>query len=183
MTFLVLLFWLVFPEVNSSPYISDSFVMYSSNRPTPDKCIPIPKNFTLCYGMQYKTMRLPNLLDHDTLDEVIEQAEPWPVLTNLNCHPDAQLFLCSLFAPVCLAALDREILPCRSLCEAVKKGCELRMIQYGFPWPDILSCKKFPQDNDMCIKVVAGKKQRGKSNIYLIFLCWSKKYITKLQTS
>ncbi|VDD90100.1 unnamed protein product [Enterobius vermicularis] len=35
------------------------------------------------------------------------------------------------------------------------------MLQYGFPWPDILSCKKFPQDNDMCIKVVAGKKQPG----------------------
>ncbi|VDD90099.1 unnamed protein product [Enterobius vermicularis] len=120
MTFLVLLWLLLFPA-DCNPYVSDSFVMYSSDRPSANKCIPIPKNFTLCYGMQYTTMRLPNLLEHETLDEVIEQAEPWPVLTNLNCHPDAQLFLCSLFAPVCLASLDREILPCRSLCEAVQK--------------------------------------------------------------
>jgi len=63
------------------------------------------------------------------------------------CH--FQLFLCSLFAPVCL---ERAIYPCRSLCEAVKTGCERRMQAYGFPWPEMLSCQKFPVANDMCIQ-------------------------------
>ncbi|VDN17698.1 unnamed protein product [Gongylonema pulchrum] len=105
----------------------------------------------------YSTMRLPNLLEHETVDEVIEQAAPWIPLYRLNCHPDTQLFLCSLFAPVCLATMDREILPCQSLCSAVQQGCESRMRQYGFPWPEMLSCSKYPKDNDMCIGTVSEK--------------------------
>lgn len=37
------------------------------------------------------------------------------------------------------------------MCEAVKEGCEKRMKIYGYPWPEMLSCDKFPADNDMCI--------------------------------
>ena len=33
---------------------------------------------------------------------------------NIKCHADTQLFLCSLFSPVCL---ERPIYPCRSLCQ------------------------------------------------------------------
>merc|ERR1712002_445281 len=75
-------------------------------------------------------MRLPNLLDHDTMSEVSQQAASWVPLWNVRCHLDTQLFLCSLFSPVCL---DRAIYPCRSLCETVKRGCEGRMKTYGFP--------------------------------------------------
>ncbi|EJW74382.1 hypothetical protein WUBG_14714 [Wuchereria bancrofti] len=64
------------------------------------------------------------------------------------------------FAPVCLATLDREILPCHSLCTAVQQGCEIRMRQYGFPWPEMLSCNKYPKDNDMCIGAVSEKATR-----------------------
>ena len=61
-------------------------------------------------------MRLPNLLDHDTMSEVSQQATSWLPLLNVQCHADSQLFLCSLFAPVCL---ERPIYPCRSLCKKV----------------------------------------------------------------
>ena len=33
----------------------------------------------------------------------------------------------------------------------VKSGCEGTMATYGFPWPSMLDCDKFPLDNDMCI--------------------------------
>lgn len=59
-----------------------------------------------------------------------------------NLRPDG------LISPVCL---DRPIYPCRGLCERVRQGCEGRMKTYGYPWPDMLRCDKFPQDNDMCI--------------------------------
>ena len=69
-------------------------------------------------------MRLPNLVEHDTLHEVIynlqiiiiqesppprifnisiqvsQQSMSWIPLLNIKCHPDTQLFLCSLFSPV-----------------------------------------------------------------------------------
>ena len=35
--------------------------------------------------------------------------------------------------------------------QAVRAGCEGRMQAYGFPWPPMLDCDKFPLDNDMCI--------------------------------
>jgi len=111
-------------------------------------CVDIPRNLTLCYGIRYSKMRLPNLLDHDSMAEIIQQAASWVPLLNVRCHADTQLFLCSLFSPVCL---DRPIYPCRGLCERVRQGCEGRMKTYGYPWPDMLRCDKFPLDNDMCI--------------------------------
>ncbi|XP_077550067.1 secreted frizzled-related protein 5-like [Haemaphysalis longicornis] len=113
-------------------------------------CLEIPANLTLCRGIGYTRMRLPNLLEHDSMAEVQQQARSWVQLVNRRCHPDTQLFLCSLFSPVCL---ERPIFPCRSLCEAVRLGCEATMAHYGYPWPDMVRCDKFPLDNDMCIGV------------------------------
>jgi len=72
------------------------------------------------------------------------------------------VFLCSLFAPVCL---DRPVWPCRSLCEAVKAGCVDRMLKYGFPWPDMLRCDQFPLDNDLCVGLQHHDDQPGTSPV------------------
>lgn len=82
------------------------------------------------------------------LFQVIEQSATWVPLARLSCHPDTRLFLCSLFAPVCL---DHPIPPCRSLCVAVQSACERQMAIYGYPWPEVVKCDQFPLDNDMCI--------------------------------
>ena len=36
------------------------------------------------------------------MSEVIQQSNSWLPLLKLRCHPDSKIFLCSLFAPVCL---------------------------------------------------------------------------------
>lgn len=156
---------LSFAEANigSSIYLPEWGI---SSRLTQPSCVDIPENLTLCHGIGYTKMRLPNLLDHDTMAEVSQQSASWVPLFNLKCHSDTQLFLCSLFSPVCL---DRPIYPCRSLCEAVQKGCEGRMRAYGFPWPDMVRCDKFPVDNDMCISVQANTNS-GKNYLFLLML-------------
>ena len=73
-------------------------------------CVDIPSNMTLCNDIGYTKMRLPNLLEHDTLQEATQQSSQWTVLAERGCHPDTKLFLCSLFSPVCL---DQLIYPCR----------------------------------------------------------------------
>ncbi|KAF0305931.1 Secreted frizzled-related protein 5 [Amphibalanus amphitrite] len=118
-------------------------------------CVPIPQNMSLCRDIGYSQMRLPNLLQHESMAEVVQQSATWVSLLNLRCHPDTQLFLCSLYAPICL---ESEILPCRSLCQNVERGCAGRMAEYGYPWPDIVRCDKFAEDNDMCIKPQADRK-------------------------
>ncbi|KFO27156.1 Secreted frizzled-related protein 5 [Fukomys damarensis] len=85
----------------------------------PPQCLDIPADLPLCHTVGYKRMRLPNLLEHESLAEVKQQASSWLPLLAKRCHSDTQVFLCSLFAPVCL---DRPIYPCRSLCEAVRSG-------------------------------------------------------------
>ncbi|XP_043198833.1 secreted frizzled-related protein 5-like [Amphibalanus amphitrite] len=122
-------------------------------------CITIPHNMTLCRGIGYSMMKLPNLLDHDSLSEISQQAASWVPLLNLRCDPDAQLFLCSLFAPICM---EQHIYPCRSLCQKVEHSCGARMQQYGFPWPDMVRCDQFPADNDMCITAQSGKQPSEK---------------------
>lgn len=119
----------------------------------PPQCLDIPTDLPLCHTVGYKRMRLPNLLEHESLAEVKQQASSWLPLLAKRCHSDTQVFLCSLFAPVCL---DRPIYPCRSLCEAVRAGCAPLMEAYGFPWPEMLHCHKFPLDNDLCIAVQFG---------------------------
>lgn len=119
-------------------------------------CKPIPANLQLCHGIEYQNMRLPNLLGHETMKEVLEQAGAWIPLVMKQCHPDTKKFLCSLFAPVCLDDLDETIQPCHSLCVQVKDRCAPVMSAFGFPWPDMLECDRFPQDNDLCIPLASG---------------------------
>lgn len=113
------------------------------------RCVPIPETLTLCRDVGYRNMSLPNLLGHDTVEEVRKQAKPWVPLNNIRCHPNTDLFLCSLYAPVCL---DRPIYPCESLCRSVQQSCEVKMNKYGFQWPEILRCDKFPKDDSLCIR-------------------------------
>lgn len=116
-----------------------------------NSCKQIPENLLLCNDIEYTEMRLPNLLGHETMNEVLQQASSWTPLVQKQCHPDTRKFLCSLFAPVCLDDLDEPIQPCRSLCESVRHGCGPVMLAFGYPWPEMLDCNRFPPDNDLCI--------------------------------
>ncbi|KFO36429.1 Secreted frizzled-related protein 1 [Fukomys damarensis] len=113
----------------------------------PPQCVDIPADLRLCHNVGYKRMVLPNLLEHESMAEVKQQASSWVPLLNKNCHLGTQVFLCALFAPVCL---DRPIYPCRWLCEAVRDSCEPVMQFFGFHWPEMLKCDKFPE-GDVCI--------------------------------
>ncbi|XP_016091509.1 secreted frizzled-related protein 1-like [Sinocyclocheilus grahami] len=113
------------------------------------QCMEIPEDLRLCFNVGYQQMLLPNLLEHETIAEVKQQAGSWVPLVHKACHPGTQVFLCSLFAPVCL---ERPIYPCRWLCEAVRDSCTPIMQAFGFPWPEMLNCDKFPL-GDVCISM------------------------------
>ncbi|TEA39500.1 hypothetical protein DBR06_SOUSAS2110287, partial [Sousa chinensis] len=118
----------------------------------PTRCMAIPQAMALCHNIGYTEMRLPHLLDHDTAAEAIQQSVSWLPLLARECDPDVRLFLCSLFAPVCL---DRVIYPCRSLCEAVQTSCTPIMACYGYPWPAILHCGRFPAGHSLCVAAIS----------------------------
>ncbi|CAN9512863.1 unnamed protein product [Ophioblennius macclurei] len=136
-------------EASEYEYLSWKSDSYPGGRSygKPPQCVDIPDDLRLCHNVGYQQMLLPNLLEHESMAEVKQQASSWVPLVHKRCHPGTQVLLCALFAPVCL---ERPILPCRWLCEAVRDGCTPIMEAFGFPWPAMLACDKFPQD-DVCI--------------------------------
>ncbi|XP_077453147.1 sizzled [Stigmatopora argus] len=113
------------------------------------RCVTIPNQMKVCQDVGYSEMRLPNFLGHSNLEaEVVPRSEDWRPLLQTGCHPQAQAFLCSLIAPVCL---DTFIQPCRSLCVAVRDSCAPVLACQGHPWPQALDCDRLPAEEDMCL--------------------------------
>ncbi|XP_026547490.1 secreted frizzled-related protein 2-like, partial [Notechis scutatus] len=131
-------------------------VQLSSRR---SACKPVPSSMSLCHGVGYSEMRLPNLLGHDTMKEALQQAASWVPLLTKQCHRETKKFLCSLFAPVCISQMEEPVFPCRSLCEAVRDSCLPVMAAFGFPWPEMLNCSRFPGGNELCIPPVGPEDQ------------------------
>jgi len=50
------------------------------------RCTAIPANMTLCRRIGYTRMRLPNLLDHDTVHEATQQAARCVTISNESVH-------------------------------------------------------------------------------------------------
>ncbi|XP_035648396.1 secreted frizzled-related protein 2-like [Oncorhynchus keta] len=123
-------------------------------------CKPIPSTLSLCHGVGYGDMRLPNLLGHDSLKEAQQQSAAWLPLVSKLCHRDTKKFLCSLFAPVCLP--EGPVRPCRGLCEAVRDSCLPVMSAFGFPWPDMFNCTQFPRGVHLCIPTTTQDTQRAR---------------------
>jgi hypothetical protein len=93
---------------------------------------------------------LTYLISKLNLLKIEYQSKAWLPLLSIQCSKDTQLFLCSLFAPVCVE--QAAIYPCRSLCESVKQSCSNKMLSYGYQWPEMFNCSKFPDDNGLCIQ-------------------------------
>uniref|UniRef100_A0A8C2CMU6 FZ domain-containing protein n=1 Tax=Cyprinus carpio TaxID=7962 RepID=A0A8C2CMU6_CYPCA len=48
-------------------------------------CVPIPSNMALCQGLGYNSMRMPNLLGHESPAEAVQQSTSWlPLLDHFS---------------------------------------------------------------------------------------------------
>ena len=98
----------------------------------------------MCRGISYNLTHMPNQFNHDTQDEAgLEVHQFWP-LVEIHCSPDLRFFLCSMYTPICLPDYHKPLPPCRSVCERAKAGCSPLLRQYGFAWPDRMSCDRLP---------------------------------------
>ncbi|XP_034042930.1 frizzled-5 [Thalassophryne amazonica] len=99
----------------------------------------------MCRGIGYNLTYMPNQFNHYTQEEVgLEVHQFWP-LVRIRCSPDLLFFLCSMYTPICLPDYRKPLPPCRSVCERAKRGCSPLMSQYGFEWPERMSCERLPQ--------------------------------------
>lgn len=117
-----------------------------ADRHSPRVCqeITIP----MCKGIGYNHTYMPNQFNHDNQEEAgLEVHQFWP-LVEIQCSPDLQFFLCSVYTPICVENYKKPLPACRSVCERAKTGCAPLMRQYGFPWPERMRCEDLPEFGD-----------------------------------
>lgn len=103
----------------------------------------------MCRDLPYNETILPNLLRHTKIEEAEAELNQFKTLVSVKCSPDIKLFLCTMYAPVC-TIMATPLPPCRHLCQSAKEGCESLMVKFGYSWPEIFNCDKFPE-NGMCV--------------------------------
>lgn len=62
-------------------------------------------------------------------------------MVNLVCSPDLRMFLCALYAPVCVV-YGQVSMPCRSLCQRARDECHKLMEIFDVPWPEDMECSR-----------------------------------------
>lgn len=101
----------------------------------------------MCKGLGYNQTYTPNYFNQRTQWKAVLQLKQYWPLVRYQCSSDLQFFLCSLYTPIC-DANQETVVPCRSVCERAKAGCEPIMHRFGYPWPAQLKCVQFPKVGD-----------------------------------
>ena len=116
------------------------------------KCGAISEEVTIpmCKGIGYNLTYMPNQFNHNTQDEAGLEVHQFFPLVEINCSPDLRLFLCSMYAPICVPEYGYHLPACRSVCERARDGCAPLMRQYGFVWPERMNCDNLPETG-LCI--------------------------------
>ena len=120
----------------------------------PARCesITIPRCKVAAQTFGYNEAVFPNMLQHGSQIEAgLELNRLFPVAATAKCSKLFQLFLCSVFTPIC-TILERPVPPCRSLCQEARKNCTSFLEQNGLIWPEKLRCERFPPDKIFCVK-------------------------------
>ena len=117
------------------------------------ECEPIRTE--LCRHLGYNVTGMPNLVGHEDQKDAELQLTTFTPLIQYGCSSQLKFFLCSAYFPMCTEKVLDPIGPCRPMCQNVKARCEPVLQMFGFPWPSVLNCSKFPPKNDnnhMCME-------------------------------
>lgn len=98
----------------------------------------------------YNETIMPNILGHTTQASAGYDVGAFQPLVKIDCSPELNIFLCSLYVPVC-TILTKPIPPCRSICIKARDGCSQLMDQFGYSWPANMACEKFPDPPELCV--------------------------------
>ncbi|MEQ2199874.1 hypothetical protein XENOCAPTIV_015333 [Xenoophorus captivus] len=83
-------------------------------------------------------------------------------LLNGECSPEIRLVGCSVLASPCRD--NKMVKPCRSTCEALRKGCIHAFEAIEMAWPYFLDCDRFFAGNEEgCFDPLAGLKGKDQS--------------------
>lgn len=99
-----------------------------------------------CQDVPYRHIMFPNIVGHRNRVEAELGAEYLLLsvlhgLLNGECSEELRLLGCSVLAPRCHDG--RMLKPCRTSCEAVRRGCSHAFEGIDMAWPYFLDCDRF----------------------------------------
>lgn len=123
-------------------------------------CLPVPSDWSVCFGKKPKFFTLPNFFNHTSVEEVGAVLQEWAWLTRTGCHHSAEWFLCLLLAPRCPSPATP--LPCRSFCQVLQDSCWASLENGRLP----VECHLLPEGapelgRPLCVSVSNWKGNRG----------------------
>lgn len=113
---------------------------------------PLPKRrcsllqLPYCSKLKYNMTTYPNLMGHQTIEDVYENVITFRELVDAECYRHAYDFICQILQPSCTkgASTDEMVLPCRNFCRDFMSGCGNRLSE---SIKEMLDCSKFPEYN------------------------------------
>ena len=77
-------------------------------------------------------------------------------------------YVCMMFNPICFKNYKTQVLPCRSVCENVKKQCYSKLKKYQIDWPTQFDCSNLhDHDSNVCIKPNSIVSRKCKYYLYV----------------
>uniref|UniRef100_A0A8C6YIW0 Corin, serine peptidase n=1 Tax=Naja naja TaxID=35670 RepID=A0A8C6YIW0_NAJNA len=141
-----------FPNMNKSdsvvvPSLDNKIELtsWTTNQMHPNMNLCININYSQCEMLPYNQTTLRSVLSIVRSIEMEKFLKFFGYLNRLGCYQHIMLFGCSLALPQCISdgVNSHGLLPCRSFCEAAKKGCEPVLAIVNSSWPEFLACSQF----------------------------------------
>lgn len=122
-----------------------------------DSCQEVKQLTPLCNITGYETIRpFTNSLQHHDIEKAVAELHKYAFLQTMDGFTtNVQLFLCSLFLPVCVSrnnTFSPFLLPCREECEKARNHLDRIAALHGMRWP--WDCSHFkPLADGICVNL------------------------------
>lgn len=121
-----------------------------------EECEPV--RMKMCNDLDpanYIYTSFPNFMNHSSSEVAEKELSRYTDIIESGCSSVLQMFLCSLYIPICKPRIGKRIPPCRSLCQEARSGCEPLLNSAHIRWPHSMSCDHFPEENsgELCISL------------------------------